>query len=63
VLLPDFLGLTVSEVRQLTHDAALTVTISGHGRAVQQDPPPGTVVTASAGRVHVRFEESFGGDG
>lgn len=58
VLLPNFLGLTVTEVRQITADAALSVTISGQGRAVLQDPPPGTVVTASAGPVHIVFETS-----
>jgi cell division protein FtsI (penicillin-binding protein 3) len=59
VLLPDFLGLTVAEVRQITTDAALSVTISGQGRAVKQEPPPGTVVGVRAGSVRVVFETSM----
>ena len=58
VLLPDFLGLTVAEVRQITTDAALPIIIFGHGRAVQQDPPPGTVIRVSAGSIRVVFETS-----
>jgi len=56
VLLPDFLGLTVDEVRQITSSAALSITISGEGRAVRQDPPPGTVVALDAGAVRIVFE-------
>lgn len=58
VLLPDFVGLTVEEVRQISTDTALSITISGKGRAVQQDPPPGTVVRVHAGSVRVVFETS-----
>jgi hypothetical protein len=54
-LLPDFQGLSVAEVRQITARHGLAVEISGNGRAVAQDPPPGTVVVARGARVRVRF--------
>jgi cell division protein FtsI (penicillin-binding protein 3) len=56
VLLPDFLGLTVAEVRQMTADGRLEVKISGQGHAVTQEPPPGTVFALSKGAVRIRFE-------
>jgi cell division protein FtsI (penicillin-binding protein 3) len=56
VLLPDFRGLTVAEVKQMTADGRLEVTISGQGRAVTQEPPPGTVFALSKGPVRIRFE-------
>jgi cell division protein FtsI (penicillin-binding protein 3) len=55
ILLPDFLGLSVAEVRQITASNGLHVEISGKGRAIAQDPPPGTVVAARGTRVRVRF--------
>ncbi len=55
VLLPDFQGLSVAEVRQITARHGLRVEISGNGRAIAQDPPPGTVVAARGTRVRVRF--------
>jgi hypothetical protein len=55
VLLPDFQGLSVAEVRQITARHGLRVEISGKGRAIAQDPPPGTVVAARGVRVRVRF--------
>jgi cell division protein FtsI (penicillin-binding protein 3) len=55
VLLPDFQGLSVAEVRQITARHGLRVEISGKGRAIAQDPPPGTVVAARGARVRVRF--------
>jgi cell division protein FtsI (penicillin-binding protein 3) len=56
VLLPDFLGLTVAEVKQMTADGRLEVKISGQGHAVTQEPPPGTVFALSKGPVRIRFE-------
>ena len=55
MLLPDFLGLTVTEVKQMNADGDFELQISGRGRAVEQDPPPGTVMGASEARVRVRF--------
>ncbi len=58
VLLPDFQGLSVAEVREITARHGLAVEISGGGRAIAQDPPPGTVVVARGARIRVRFGTS-----
>jgi cell division protein FtsI (penicillin-binding protein 3) len=55
VLLPDFRGRTVDEVRQMTA-GRITVKFSGKGRAVTQQPPPGTIFALSGGPVTIRFE-------
>ena len=55
VLLPDFQGLTVAEVRQMTA-GRIDVKFSGKGRAVAQRPPPGTVFALTSGPVTIRFE-------
>ncbi len=55
VLLPNFEGLSVAEVRRITARHGLDVEVSGRGRAIAQDPPPGTVVAARGTRVRVRF--------
>ncbi len=55
VLLPDFRGRTVAEVRQMTA-GRLEVKISGEGRAVTQQPPPGTIYALNSGPVQIRFE-------
>jgi cell division protein FtsI (penicillin-binding protein 3) len=55
VLLPDFQGLSVAEVREITARHGLEVEISGGGRAIAQDPPPGTVVVTRGARIRVRF--------
>jgi beta-lactam-binding protein with PASTA domain len=54
VLLPDLTGLTVAEVKAVTARARVAVEISGAGRVVSQEPPPGSVV-ASQSAIHVRF--------
>jgi cell division protein FtsI (penicillin-binding protein 3) len=59
VLLPDFRGLTVAEVMRITESSGLHVKVSGHGRAVRQDPPPGTVVAEEEG-VRIEFAERVG---
>ena len=58
VLLPDFRGRTVAEVKQMTAAGQLQVKISGRGRAVKQTPPPGTVFALRSGPVHIHFEAS-----
>jgi hypothetical protein len=64
VLLPDFRGFTVSEVQQIAASSQLAVRISGNGRAIAQDPPPGTVLAIGSASVRVRFEPSAAsGDG
>ncbi|MFV1978188.1 MAG: penicillin-binding transpeptidase domain-containing protein, partial [Myxococcota bacterium] len=55
VLLPDFRGRTVAEVRQMTA-GRIAVKFSGKGRAVTQQPAPGTVFALSSGPVTIRFE-------
>jgi cell division protein FtsI (penicillin-binding protein 3) len=52
VLLPDLRGLTADQVRVVTERANLVLEISGSGRAVAQEPPPGSIVAAQ-GRVRV----------
>ena len=55
VFVPDFLGYSLSEVRQITAAHALELQASGLGRAVAQQPAPGTVLANDERRVHVRF--------
>jgi cell division protein FtsI (penicillin-binding protein 3) len=55
VLLPDFRGRTVAEVKQMTA-GRIDVKISGEGRAIAQRPPPGTVFALTSGPVTIRFE-------
>jgi hypothetical protein len=64
VLLPDFRGFTVAEVRQIAATSQLSVSISGSGRAITQEPPPGTVLAIGSAPVRVRFEPgASAGDG
>ena len=63
MLLPDLRGLTVAEVKRITAEGALAVEVSGSGWAIDQDPPPGTVLPAREGRVRVRFAQRDGGSG
>ena len=64
VLLPDFRGFTVAEVRQIAATSQLDVSISGSGRAIAQEPPPGTVLAIGGAPVQVRFESRApAGDG
>jgi cell division protein FtsI (penicillin-binding protein 3) len=55
VLLPDFRGRTLAEVKQMT-TGRIEVQILGRGRAVTQQPPPGTVFALNSGPVTIRFE-------
>jgi len=55
VFLPDFRGLTVEEVKRITEDTSLVVEVVGYGRAIAQDPRPGTIVAGPAVGVVVRF--------
>jgi cell division protein FtsI (penicillin-binding protein 3) len=54
VLLPDFRGLSVEEVTRITAGHGLRVKVQGRGRAVAQEPPPGTILPAGA-EVQVDF--------
>jgi cell division protein FtsI (penicillin-binding protein 3) len=55
VLLPDFQGLTVAQVKKAAADARVVVEVEGEGRAVSQEPGPGTILSGGERRVHVRF--------
>jgi len=59
-LLPDFRGLSLQEVRQLTEQSRLELEAIGEGHAVTQDPEPGTILNDSKPRVRVRFETLAG---
>jgi hypothetical protein len=54
VLLPDFRGLSVEEVTRITAGHGLRVKVQGRGRAIAQEPPPGTILPAGA-EVQVDF--------
>jgi hypothetical protein len=55
LLLPDFRGLSIDEVRQATRGTRLEVEMRGRGRAVSQDPAPGTILAGATRRVSVQF--------
>ncbi|MCU0668847.1 MAG: penicillin-binding transpeptidase domain-containing protein [Myxococcota bacterium] len=62
LLVPDVLGLTIAEVKRLTAGVPVELEIFGQGRAVAQEPDPGTVLAKGRPRLRVRFTES-GGEG
>jgi hypothetical protein len=55
ILLPDFRGLSRSEVMQVTAANGLRANLHGDGLAVRQDPPPGSVVVAGSETVRIEF--------
>jgi cell division protein FtsI (penicillin-binding protein 3) len=59
VLVPDFLGLTPEEVKGITSGSGLRIELLGEGRAIAQEPDPGTIL-ASRSRVRVRFSGAGG---
>jgi cell division protein FtsI (penicillin-binding protein 3) len=67
MLLPDFHGLTESEVRTITADTPLDVKATGRGRAVSQVPPAGTILASGQALVLIHFEQNAsdneGGEG
>ncbi len=56
LFLPDFRGLTVAEVRAITAGQALDLEIVGEGRAIDQDPDPGTILAGARKRIRVHFD-------
>jgi cell division protein FtsI (penicillin-binding protein 3) len=56
LLLPDFSGLTLGEARRLAEGSDLVLDVEGHGRAIAQDPAPGTILAGAARRVRIRFD-------
>ncbi len=55
VLLPDFSGLSKSEVSQVTAKNGLRAELHGDGLAVRQEPPPGSVVASGNEIVRIHF--------
>ena len=55
ILLPNFRGLTVAEVKQITDENLLELDFLGRGRAIEQSPAPGTILGGAERRVWVRF--------
>ncbi|MEE8581309.1 MAG: penicillin-binding protein [Myxococcota bacterium] len=62
VVLPDFRGLSLSQVREISAQNALELRVHGRGHAVEQDPAPGTILAGSLRRVWVRFA-MYSGEG
>jgi cell division protein FtsI (penicillin-binding protein 3) len=62
LLVPDLHGLTVAEVKRVVSRAPVELEVFGHGRAVAQEPDPGTVISDGRTRLRVRFAEP-GGEG
>jgi cell division protein FtsI (penicillin-binding protein 3) len=62
LLVPDLHGLTVAEVKRVVSRAAVELEVFGSGRAVAQEPDPGTVISDGRTRLRVRFVEP-GGEG
>lgn len=56
LLLPDFRGLTEAQVKRITAKVPLRVMLVGSGRAVEQEPAPGTIVGTKNTRLRVRFD-------
>jgi cell division protein FtsI (penicillin-binding protein 3) len=59
MLVPDFSGRSLDEVRRATAGTPLRVELLGEGSAVGQDPAPGTIL-AGSGVVRVRFANAGG---
>ena len=59
ILVPDFLGLTPEEVKGITSGSGLQIELLGEGRAIAQEPDPGTIL-ASSSRIRVRFSGAGG---
>jgi cell division protein FtsI (penicillin-binding protein 3) len=55
LLVPDFSGRSLAEVRRATAGTGLLVEIDGEGTAIEQDPAPGTILDGSGSVVRVRF--------
>ena len=62
LLVPDLHGLTVAEVKRVVSRAPVELEVFGRGRAVKQEPDPGTVLSDGRIRLRVVFAET-GGEG
>jgi cell division protein FtsI (penicillin-binding protein 3) len=63
VFLPDFRGRTVAEVRAMTAGGPLEVEYVGIGRAVDQEPDPGTILGGRRKRIRIQFSADAGEEG
>jgi cell division protein FtsI (penicillin-binding protein 3) len=63
VFLPDFRGRTVAEVRAMTDGGPLEVEYVGIGRAVDQEPDPGTILGGQRKRIRIQFSADAGEEG
>jgi cell division protein FtsI (penicillin-binding protein 3) len=63
VFLPDFRGRTVAEVRAMTDGGPLEVEYVGIGRAVDQEPDPGTILGGRRKRIRIQFSADAGEEG
>jgi len=57
VFLPDLSGLSRAEVEQFSSETAIPVRLEGRGRAIEQEPAPGTILSAGGQSVWVRFQD------
>jgi len=57
MLVPDLRGKTIAEVKRLTAGVPVDLELFGRGRAVAQEPDPGTVLSTERTRLRVRFAE------
>jgi cell division protein FtsI (penicillin-binding protein 3) len=60
LLVPDLHGKTVAEVKEITAGVPVELEVLGRGRAVAQEPDPGTVLSSGRTRLRVRFQEPGG---
>jgi cell division protein FtsI (penicillin-binding protein 3) len=60
VFLPDFRGRTVAEVKAMTAGGPLEVEYVGSGRAVDQEPDPGTILGGRRKRIRIEFAADAG---
>lgn len=55
VLVPDFLGLSLAQVKRITDGLPVSVELRGSGTAVAQEPDPGSVLSGGSALVLVQF--------
>jgi membrane peptidoglycan carboxypeptidase len=60
ILLPDFRGLTLDQVRSIAAGKPIRIEAVGTGRAVAQEPEPGSIIAGPVRRVRIRFAQGEG---
>lgn len=56
LMMPDLAGRSAAEVRAALSGEGVEAELVGEGRAVAQEPDPGTILQGNARRIRVRFE-------